>query len=148
MTPIITDKKICAIRVISGKKMKNMSNLIYEEESFAIRGACIEVHREMGAGYLEAVYQECLEREFRSRGIPCRSQQELTIHYKGEPLKHTYIPDFICYDKIIVEIKGAAKIHPEHQAQIINYLKATGFKLGFLVNFGSHPQAQIERFAH
>jgi GxxExxY protein len=125
-----------------------MSNLIYEEESYLIRGACIEVHKEMGNGYLEAVYQECLEREFSVRGIPFQSQQELVLHYKGEQLRQTYKPDFICFGKIIVEIKGVAKIHSEHQAQIINYLKATGFKLGFLVNFGSHPQAQIERFAN
>jgi GxxExxY protein len=125
-----------------------MSNLIYEEESYLIRGACIEVHKEMGSGYLEAVYQECLEREFQVRDIPFQSQPELIIHYKGEQLRQTYKPDFICFGKIIVEIKGVSKIHPEHQAQIINYLKATGFKLGFLVNFGSHPQAQIERFAN
>ena len=125
-----------------------MSNLIYEEESYLIRGACIEVHKEMGSGYPEAVYQECLEREFQVRDIPFQSQPELIIHYKGEQLRQTYKPDFICFGKIIVEIKGVSKIHPEHQAQIINYLKATGFKLGFLVNFGSHPQAQIERFAN
>jgi len=125
-----------------------MTNLIYPEESYLIRGACIEVHKEMGAGYLEAVYQECLEREFYIRGIPYQSHQELFLHYKGDQLQQTYKPDFICFDKIIVEIKGVANIHPEHQAQIINYLKATGFKLGFLVNFGTHPQAQIERFAN
>ena len=125
-----------------------MSNLIYEEESYLIRGACIEVHKEMGNGYLEAVYQECLEREFSVRGIPFQSQAELILHYKGEQLRQTYKPDFICFGKIIVEIKGVTKIHSEHHAQIINYLKTTGLKLGFLVNFGSHPQAQIERFAN
>jgi GxxExxY protein len=125
-----------------------MSNLIYEDEIFLIRGACIEVHKEMGNGYLEAVYHECLEREFSVGGIPFESRPELILHYKGEQLRQTYRPDFICFGKIIVEIKGVAKIHSEHQAQIINYLKATGFKLGFLVNFGSHPRIQIERFAN
>ena len=124
-----------------------MTKLIYEEESYQIRGACMEVYREMGCGYLEAVYQECLAREFKTRDISYQSQQELIIHYKGTPLHQTYRPDFICFDKIIVEIKGVTNIHPEHKAQIINYLKATGFKLGLLVNFGSHPQIQIERFA-
>ena len=102
----------------------------------------------MGTGYLEAVYQECLEREFYIKGIPYQSHQELILHYKGERLRQTYKPDFICFDKIIVEIKGVANIHPEHKAQIINYLKATGFKLGLLVNFGAHPHIQIERFAN
>ena len=125
-----------------------MSDLIYEEESYLIRGACIEVHKQMGSGFLEAVYQECLEHEFTIRGIPFQSHRELILHYKGTQLQQTYRPDFVCFDKIIVEIKGVAKIHPEHQAQIINYLKATGFKLGLLVNFGAHPLAQFERFAN
>ncbi|MCL2711026.1 MAG: GxxExxY protein [Planctomycetaceae bacterium] len=125
-----------------------MSKLIYDEESYQIRGACMEVYKEMGIGYLEAVYQECLEREFSARGIPFQSQQELVLHYKGSPLRQTYKPDFICYDKIVVEIKGVPEIHQAHKAQIINYLKATGFKLGLLVNFGAHPLIQIERFAN
>ena len=108
----------------------------------------MEVYKEMGNGYLEAVYQECLEHEFQVRGIPFQSQKELILHYKGVPLLHTYKPDFICFDKIIIEIKGVANIRPEHQAQIINYLKATGFKLGLLVNFGKDSHVQIERFAN
>jgi GxxExxY protein len=126
----------------------NMPKLVYEEESFLIRGACIEVHSEMGNGYLEAVYQECLEREFSTRGVPFQSQSELVLHYKGERLRQMYKPDFVCFGKIILEIKGVAAIHPEHKAQIINYLKATNFKLGLLVNFGSHPHIQIERFVN
>ena len=125
-----------------------MPNLIYEEESYLIRGACYEVYKEMGSGFLEAVYQECLEREFQARGIPFQSQQELVLHYKGSPLKQTFKLDFVCYDKIIVEIKGVSIIHADHQTQIINYLTATNFKLGFLANFGAHPQIQIERFAN
>ncbi len=125
-----------------------MSDLIFEEESYLIRGACMEVYKVMGNGFLEAVYQECLDREFKVRGVSFQSQQELILHYKGEQLRQTYRPDFICFGKIIVEIKGVAKLHSEHQAQIINYLKATSFKLGLLVNFGSYPQIQIERFAN
>jgi len=138
--------KFCAFR--GKKESTQMPNLIYEEESYLIRGACFEVYKEMGNGFLEAVYQECLEREFHASGIPFQSQQELILQYKGSPLKQTYKPDFVCFDKIIVEIKGVAKIHSDHQAQIINYLTATNFKLGFLVNFGAHPQIQIERFVH
>ena len=122
-----------------------MNKLIYEEESYQIRGTCFEVYKEMGPGFLEAVYQECLEREFSRRGVPFISQQELTIQYKGEPLRQTYKPDFLCWNKIIIEIKSAKAIAPEHQSQLMNYLRATGMKLGFLVNFGSHPKIQIDR---
>ena len=122
-----------------------MSQLLFEEETFAIRGAVFEVYREMGSGFLEPVYQECLEKELASRGIPFISQPELTLNYKGEPLKQTYRPDFICYEQIIIELKAVKSIAPEHKAQVLNYLKATNLRLGLLVNFGSHPKAQIER---
>ena len=125
--------------------MKKMGKLIFEEEAFAIRGAVFDVYREMGAGFLEAVYQECLEREMSIRAIPFTSQKELGLIYKGEELKQIYKPDIICYEKIIVELKAVKEIAPEHKAQLFNYLKATGLKLGFLVNFGSHPKATIER---
>ena len=123
------------------------TDFLYEQESYAIRGACFEVYREMGPGFLEAVYQECLAREFAQQNIPFAAQRELSLQYKGTPLVQTYAPDFICYDKIIIEIKGAREIAPEHKAQLLNYLKATGMKLGLLVNFGHHPQIQIERMA-
>ena len=122
-----------------------MSKLIYEEEAYAIRGAVFDVYREMGSGFLEAVYQECLEKELSLRGIPYVSQKELVLTYKGEALKQTYKPDLICYEKIIVELKAVKEIATEHKAQLFNYLKATELKLGFLVNFGSHPKATIER---
>lgn len=122
-----------------------MSQLLLEDETFAIRGAVFEVYREMGSGFLEPVYQECLEKELASRGIPFFSQSELTLNYKGEPLKQTYRPDFICYEQIIVELKAVKSIAPEHKAQVLNYLKATNLKLGLLVNFGSHPKVQVER---
>lgn len=123
------------------------TEFLYQQESYAIRGACFEVYKEMGPGFLEAVYQECLAKEFTRQNIPFNAQQQLSLQYKGEPLSQTYVPDFICYDKIIVEIKGTREISPEHKAQLLNYLKATGMKLGLLVNFGHYPQIQIERMA-
>ncbi len=122
-----------------------MGKLIFEEEAFAIRGAVFDVYREMGAGFLEVVYQECLEREMSIRAIPFTSQKELGLIYKGEELKQIYKPDIICYEKIIVELKAVKEIASEHKAQLFNYMRATGLRLGFLVNFGSHPKATIER---
>lgn len=122
-----------------------MGRLKHEEESYRIRGAVFEVYREMGCGFLEAVYQECLEKELRKVSIPFVAQQELVLHYKNETLKQTYLPDFICYSKIIVELKAVKELSNEHRAQTLNYLKATGHELALLVNFGHYPKAQIER---
>ena len=122
--------------------------LMYESETYAIRGAVFEVYREMGCGFLEAVYQECMEKELKIANIPHIAQPELQLMYKDERLAQSYKPDLICYDQIIVELKAVKEIVPEHQAQLINYLKATQMKLGLLVNFGSYPRAQIERFVH
>jgi len=121
-------------------------DLIYEEETFSIRGAAFEVYREMGCGFLEAVYQECLEKELKAKGIPFISQPELKLSYKGEVLQQVYRPDLICYERIIVELKAVKELSQEHKAQIINYLKATNLKLGLLINFGSYSKAEIERF--
>ena len=99
----------------------------------------------MGSGFLEAVYQECLEREFRRAGIPSQSQVELCLSYKGEPLRQTYRPDFVCFAKIILELKAVKDTTAEHRAQVFNYLKATGFRLGLLINFGHSPRATVER---
>jgi GxxExxY protein len=117
----------------------------YEAETYAIRGAIFEVYREMGCGFLEAVYQECLEREFHNRKILFEAQKELQLKYKGTALKQIYKPDFICYGKIIVELKAVKDVNPEHRAQVFNYLKATGLRLGLLVNFGHYPKATVER---
>ncbi len=122
-----------------------MSEIQYKDESYLIRGAVFEVYREMGCGFLEAVYQECLEKEFRKQNIPFLSQPELELFYKQERLKQSYKPDLICYGKIIVELKAVKEICDEHRAQLHNYLKATGHRLGFLVNFGHYPKATIER---
>jgi GxxExxY protein len=99
----------------------------------------------MGAGFLEAVYQECLEKEFSLQGIPFKAQETLPLNYKGDPLKQKYIPDFVCYDKIIVELKAVKMVADEHKAQLINYLHASHFQLGLLVNFSSYPKVGIER---
>ena len=120
--------------------------LIYEEETFAIRGAAFDVYKEMSNGFLESVYQECLEKELTAREIPFVAQPELKLAYKDELLQQAYKPDLICYGKIIVELKAAKDISHEHRAQVINYLKVTGLKLGIVVNFGHFPKVQIERF--
>ncbi len=122
-------------------------NLIYEEEAFRIRGTAFEVYREMGAGFLEAVYQECLEIEFAKRGIPFQSLKSMALEYAGHRLKQMYVADFVCFDRIVIELKAVRTIAPEHRAQTINYLRATGMKLGLLLNFGTTPQMEIERFA-
>lgn len=121
--------------------------LLFKEECYAIQGAVFDVYREMGCGFLEAVYQECLEREFRLRQLPFKAQKELGLSYKGEQLTQTYKPDFICHGKIIVELKAVKEIAPEHKAQLLNYLKATGLELGLLVNFGYYPKAEVVRIA-
>ncbi len=122
-----------------------MSKLLFREECYSIQGAVFEVYREMGSGFLETVYQECLERELRSRGIPFVAQQELKLSYKGEVLNQFYKPDLICFDKIIVELKALREITGEHRSQVLNYLKATGMRLGLLVNFGQQQKAVVER---
>jgi len=121
--------------------------VLYAEEVYAIQGAVFDVYRTMGAGFLESVYQECLALEFSARRIPFRALEPLRLEYKGYPLRQTYTPDFVCFDRIIVEIKALRALAPEHQAQTINYLKASSLRLGLLVNFGSTPKVQIERFA-
>jgi GxxExxY protein len=120
--------------------------IILADETYLIRGAIYEVYKELGSGFLEAVYQECLQREFTLRGIPFAAQPELSITYKGEILNQKYRPDFICYDSIILEIKTVKELLPEHRAQLINYLKVTQKPLGLLINFNSHPHVKIERY--
>ena len=124
-----------------------MADLIYKEESYRIIGACFEVYKDKGCGFVEPVYQECLEIEFEFQKIPFIAQFDLDIHYRGQKLKHFYKPDFICFDKVIVEIKAIQKLCDENRAQVMNYLKATGFELGLLVNFGHYPKLEYERVA-
>jgi GxxExxY protein len=119
--------------------------VLFENEVFLIQGAIYEVNREMGAGFLEAVYQECLAIEFATRAIPFVSLKPLELAYKGLRLRQTYVPDFMCFGQIIVEIKAVRELAPEHRAQTINYLRATGLRLALLVNFAPVGKARIER---
>jgi GxxExxY protein len=123
-----------------------MGELIFREQSYEILGSCFEVYKEKGCGFLEAVYQECLELEFNRMKIPFTSRTPLKLEYKGLKLEQFYIPDFICYGTIILEIKAVKALSDEHRAQTINYIKATKTKLGLLVNFGHYPKIEFERF--
>lgn len=122
-----------------------MKNIFFKDESYKIMGACFEGYNDKGCGFLEPVYQECLEIELRLQSIPFVAQKPLLISYKGQPLKHRYQADFICYDEIILEIKAVSTLANEHRAQVLNYLNATGLKLGLLVNFGHYPKLEYER---
>ena len=110
-------------------------SLIYQQESYKINGALYEVHKVLGPGLLEKVYQEALEKELKLQGIPYEREKSFTIMYKGEELEQKYIADFVCYDKIVIELKAVDELLPVHKAQVINYLALTGYKLGILVNF-------------
>lgn len=121
---------------------------LYSGETYKIRGAIFEVYKEMGCGFLESVYQECLELELKQQGIPFFAQYEVSLSYKQEELKQKYKPDFLCFDNIVVEIKAVKELTNKHQAQVINYLKATGVEIGLLVNFGSHPSVEIKRLIY
>ncbi len=122
-----------------------MSNIIYKLESYEIMGACFEVYKEKGNGFLEPVYQECLEIEFANRKIHFKPQPQLELTYKGVPLRSKYTPDFICLDKIVVELKAVSALIDAHRAQVQNYLRATKLKLGLLVNFSHYPKLEYER---
>ncbi len=119
--------------------------LILENESYRIRGTCFEVYKEKGCGFLESVYHECMELELGLSGIPRESKPPLNLVYKGNPLKTKYEPGFLCFDQIVLELKALKELADEHRAQVQNYLKATGLKLGILANFGHYPGVQIER---
>ncbi len=121
------------------------SKLLLKEESFVLQGAIFEVYRELGCGFIEAVYQEALAREFSIRNIPFMSQSEMTIEYKGFILSQVYRPDFVCYEKRILELKAVKETNDEHKAQLHNYLKVSKLHLGLLINFGHYPRATVER---
>jgi GxxExxY protein len=119
--------------------------ILYKEESYAVMGACFEVYKELGSGFLEAVYQESLRIEFALRGVPHIPKPKLELAYKGQCLGQHYQPDFLCYGCIVLEIKAVSVLADEFRAQVHNYLKATGHRLGLLVNFGRHPKLEYER---
>ncbi len=123
------------------------NDLLHRAEVFEIQGAIFEVNRVMGAGFLEAVYQECLAKEFTRRSIPFVAHPSLPLEYKWEPLRASYVPDFICFGAVVVELKALSSTADEHRAQLLNYLKASNLRVGLLVNFGCAPKARIERMA-
>ena len=122
-----------------------MSDLISKEEAYELIGACMEVHKQLGNGFLEQVYQEALELELKDRNIPFQREAKLSIEYKRQILKKYYIADFICFGRIILELKALSDLTSEHESQVLNYLKATDLKLGLLINFGSR-RLQYKRF--
>ena len=117
--------------------MGNGQDLLFKDECYKIVGACMEVHRTLGCGFLEPVYQEALSYEFQRQGIPYEREKEYEINYKSLVLSKTYKVDFLCYGNIIVELKALGQLSKEHMAQVLNYLKASHLKLGLLVNFGT-----------
>ena len=125
---------------------KNLvSDLVFQDECYAILGACFEVYKNKGCGFHEPVYQECLGIEFEYCRVPAIPQPGLSHEYRGRVLAQQYFPDFVCFGKVIVELKSVVAITDEHRAQVLNYLKAGSFKLGLLVNFGHYPKLEYER---
>ena len=120
--------------------------LLLKEEVYAIVGAAMDVHRELRGGYLEAVYQEGMELELEMRGVPFVPQAEIVIRYKGIPLKKFYVADFLCYGQVIVEIKVMERLTSRETAQLLNYLHATGLRVGVLLNFGNPLRLEWERY--
>ena len=118
-----------------------------KQEGYDLMAAAFEVYNEEGFGFLEEIYQECMEIELEERGIPFVSQGELTVYYKNRALKKKYRPDLLVFEEIIVELKAVKALCPEHEAQILNYLKATGKRVGYLVNFGNAKELEWKRMA-
>ena len=125
-----------------------MAELILKSEVYAIIGAAIEVHRELGSPFLEAVYQEAVELELRARSIPFERQKPLAIRYKPWILDKYYVADLICYGQVLVELKATDKLTSKDQSQLINYLAATGLRVGLLINFGSEGTLEWKRLVN
>ena len=122
-----------------------MTDIIHAEESYKIIGACFEVYKEQGCGFLEAVFQECMQLELSMQGIPFEAQKIIPLSYKGVPMVQTYKADLVCFGNVLVELKAVSELSDEQRAQVLNYLNATGLRLGLLVNFGHYPKLQWER---
>lgn len=125
-----------------------MPEILLREESYKIIGACFEVYKNKGCGFLEAVYHECLAMEFSLQRISFLMTPKIQLDYKGKLLNQYFVPDFVCFDKIIVELKAVSNLTDEHRAQVINYLHASNFELALLVNFGHFPKIEYERFGN
>ena len=128
--------------------MEKDIDLIFKEECYQIIGSSMRVHSDKGNGFLEAVYQECLEIDFELDEIPFISQAPLKLEYRGRELKQRYKPDFFVFGEIVLEIKAVSQLTDEHRSQVLNYLAATGYKLGLLVNFGAYGQLEWQRIAN
>jgi GxxExxY protein len=122
------------------------TELLFRDEVYAIVGAAMEVHREFRGGYLEAVYQEAMELELGWRGIPFVPQAEILLKYKGYPLKKRYIADLVCYERVLVELKVMERMTTREEAQLLNYMHATGFRVGLLINFGDPGRLDWQRY--
>ncbi len=122
-----------------------MTKLLLEQETYAVTGAAIEIHRTLGPGFLEKVYQEAMQLELTARNIPFESEVPLDINYKGQSLTQKYYADLICFGQIIVELKALNQLSGTEDAQLLNYLKATGLQVGILFNFGSHGRLERKR---
>jgi GxxExxY protein len=125
-----------------------MAEILLKDESYAVIGACFEVYNQLGSGFLEAVYHECLELELKAREIPFQTRCKVPISYKGTPVACLYEADMVCFDQIILELKAVSALTKVHEAQITHYLQATRLPLGILVNFGAHPNLEYKRIAH
>jgi GxxExxY protein len=125
--------------------MPGNSDPLFQQEGYDLMGAAFEVYKEKGPGFLEDVYQECMERELAARKIPYQAKPWLQIFYKGEPLRQGYEPDLLVFGGILTELKAVKLLAPEHEAQLLNYLRATGKRVGYLINFGTHPQIEWKR---
>jgi GxxExxY protein len=123
-----------------------MVELLLRDEVYAIVGAAIEVHKEQGSGYAEDIYQESLEIELAERGIPFEPQKQLQVKYKQRVLRKRFVADFVCYDQMIVEIKAIDQLTAREESQVLNYLMATGFRVGLLINFGSEGKLEWKRY--
>ena len=123
-----------------------MSELLFKDEVYAINGAMFEVYKTLGPGFLEPVYQEALAIEFVSKGIPFEREKPLELYYKDVLLEKRYVPDFVCFGQIILELKVLPKLTNIEVAQLLNYLKITRMRLGLLANFGSHPHLEWKRY--
>ena len=131
--------------VLAKKGFWTMAEILYKEESYKILGALFEVYKEKGCGFLEPVYQECVELELSDQAIEFVAQPQLKLKYKHHFLKSKYVPDMVCYNKIVLELKAQKEITDQHRAQVHNYLKATGYRLGIIANFGHYPKLEYER---
>ena len=124
----------------------DMMELILKDESYAVIGAAMEVHRVLGPGFLEKVYQEAMQLELNALRIPFEAEKPIGIDYKGQCLTQRYYADLVCFEQIIVEMKALKQLSGKEDAQLLNYVRATGFKVGLLINFGSHGKLEHKRF--